>query len=411
MKIKDSYQGCPYIRHESKTDDEVDLIEILRALWEKRWLILSFTFIGAIIAGLCVIFIPKSYKAEVVIDSADISAPDTINIAISVDKGEDKMGVSLVEYTHFMKGFLASNEVWSLVIDAIENKDVQNQFWESYKSAESTGGNTNVQTTISNTAFNKKLSILQTGKRKDKVVVSFLGDTSKDAIETLASFLSYVDDYCRSKIMDELKQKIEDERLVINANISYHQIVENQKLDSELSELEKRIASEEKFQRLQLQRQVQYLQEQRALAETLGIVEISSSVQDKPLYALGTKALQAQINMLERKIADNKIASETIDRMQLKMEELKHRRIIGIFDDASQNERERLYWLSKIDLNQLSLNVFQAGKVSVPPKKFQSSPMLIVLLGFILGAMIGILVALVAKFITSQKMAGRQQVL
>ncbi len=385
MKTESSYQDSPCIRYESTKDDEIDLIEILRILWERRWLILSVTFGITILVAIYTLVTPKVYKTSLTMTPATI---DENGSAFSAMKNAGIKGC-----------VLTSQEVWGIVVDTIKDKKVQAQFWENHISYRKAGADSDEITKISKKMFFKGLSIQQAGKKKNKVIITLSGNKSGYVTETLSSFVAYVNDYCRVKIMSELKQKIESERLAIDAEIEYKQVVERRENGHMLAELKKKKEVEEKVQRLKVQRRVRYLQEQKILAETLGIVEMSNNVQGKPLYALGTKALLAEIGMLNKEIADNKISSELLDRIQFEMQELENWDTI----DVPPKEQGRLYWLNKIDLNQLSMNVFQSSNVSILQQVPQSNPKLIVPLGILLGLILGVFAAFIDKFITNFK--------
>jgi|HubBroStandDraft_5_1064220.scaffolds.fasta_scaffold89752_2 uncharacterized protein involved in exopolysaccharide biosynthesis len=50
-------------------DDQIDIRELIRVLWHKKWLILAVTFAFASAAAIAALVVPKSYKAVVVLSA------------------------------------------------------------------------------------------------------------------------------------------------------------------------------------------------------------------------------------------------------------------------------------------------------------------------------------------------------
>lgn len=68
-------------------NDEIDLFELFKKLYEQRWIILGITALTTVLAVLVSIFMPKAYKAEAMVEVKNISTPE-IQEGIRVYKDE-----------------------------------------------------------------------------------------------------------------------------------------------------------------------------------------------------------------------------------------------------------------------------------------------------------------------------------
>ncbi len=59
-------------------NDEIDLLELLQKLYERRWIIIGITAFTTALAILVSIFMPKVYKAEAIVGVKSISIPEVL---------------------------------------------------------------------------------------------------------------------------------------------------------------------------------------------------------------------------------------------------------------------------------------------------------------------------------------------
>ncbi|EOD9424615.1 Wzz/FepE/Etk N-terminal domain-containing protein [Vibrio harveyi] len=63
----------PYPPQSQSTDDEIDLLELFKALWKGKWIIIATTFIFAIGSVLYAMSLPNIYKADALLAPAESS--------------------------------------------------------------------------------------------------------------------------------------------------------------------------------------------------------------------------------------------------------------------------------------------------------------------------------------------------
>ncbi|WP_244233150.1 Wzz/FepE/Etk N-terminal domain-containing protein, partial [Pseudomonas aeruginosa] len=76
--------------------NEIDFIELIQGLWAQKWLVLSLTFLGAVLAGSYAFLSKPVYEARVAVLPPSLSDVAGFNIARSRDSGLPPFTVSQV---------------------------------------------------------------------------------------------------------------------------------------------------------------------------------------------------------------------------------------------------------------------------------------------------------------------------
>ncbi len=72
-------------------NDEIDLFELLKKLYERRWIIIEITAFTTVLAILVSVLMPKDYKAEAIVEVRNISVSEILGgIKLLYEATEDK---------------------------------------------------------------------------------------------------------------------------------------------------------------------------------------------------------------------------------------------------------------------------------------------------------------------------------
>lgn len=108
------------------TDDEIDLHELLKALWKGKWIIIATTFVFAIGSVFYALSLPNIYKADVLLAPADTSnggglskmagqlgglaALAGVNLGSSEISQAD-LAMQVIKSRQFVKGFINKHDL------------------------------------------------------------------------------------------------------------------------------------------------------------------------------------------------------------------------------------------------------------------------------------------------------------
>jgi LPS O-antigen subunit length determinant protein (WzzB/FepE family) len=77
------------MEQDKTSNDEIDLFELFRKLYERRWIILGITAFTTLLAILVSVLMPKAYKAEAIVEVRNISISE-IHVGLKLLYEEDE---------------------------------------------------------------------------------------------------------------------------------------------------------------------------------------------------------------------------------------------------------------------------------------------------------------------------------
>jgi chain length determinant protein (polysaccharide antigen chain regulator) len=333
-------------RIDARDADEIDLIELVRGLWAQKWLILGVTLLVTVGAGLYAFLSKPVYEAKLFI------MPPTQNDIAELNYGRGKsteLNIYSIKYVYdvFARNLQGEslrqkffNEVYLPSLDEDERKGALDRLYER---------------------FSRELAIRGPGKgTPDRFSITVQGVDPVQATEWARNYVQRASEAAES----ELIKNVTAEASVRARN------------------LEQRIVSlRENAQRVREDR-IQQLREALKVAESIGLttpainstaaVDITVETGNKMDYQRGSKALAAEINALESRSSDDAF----------------------IKDLRSLQMRYNFY--HKLNIDPEGLSVYrQDGSVEVPQSPIKPNKVLIVILGFIAGFVLGGLIAFV----------------
>ncbi|WP_413794624.1 MULTISPECIES: LPS O-antigen chain length determinant protein WzzB [unclassified Pseudomonas] len=331
-------------RIDADRDNEIDLIELVRVLWAQKWLILGVTLLVTVGAGFYAFLSKPVYEVKLFI------MPPTQNDIAELNYGRGKsteLDIYSIKYVYdvFARNLQGEslrqkffNEVYLPSLDEAERKGALDRLYER---------------------FSRELAIKGPGKdTPDRFSITVQGVNPVRATEWARSYVQRASEAAES----ELVKNITAEASVRARN------------------LEQRIISlRENAQRVREDR-IQQLREALKVAESIGLtsptvnstaaVDITVETGNKMDYQRGSKALAAEIDALESRSSDDAF----------------------IKDLRSLQMRYNFY--RKLNIDAESMAVYrQDGSVEVPESPIKPRKGLILMIGFVAGAILGLLIA------------------
>ncbi|MCQ4277090.1 LPS O-antigen chain length determinant protein WzzB [Stutzerimonas degradans] len=409
-------------------NDEIDLVELFRALWRQRLLIVGVTFAVTLIAAAYAFLATPYYQTKTYLRPVPQSMLDQLNetgiYKLTPEDALSRVASGLSSYDKRLDYFLSNQEMFQ----AIEPKG---------DSAEQAFADFNEQ------AF----EMLHPDPKKTENRSAYVGlkltyPKGMEGSAIVNGFVDYVLELERKEIAEDL------ESLIANRLASLDMNMEAQRANYSASK-EAKIATlleDAALKRAQLQdelaalraelktrrnNRIQELNEAITIADSLGIrtptspsamaasarsgtqvIRTEVTNQEAPLYFLGTEALTAERDALKNRTSDD-FVEPRIAEIQSELTLLENNREVEIL---KAREGEDLYLTNlaqlreeasrlkgiKLDTERLRLvRLDQPALQSLNPIK--PKKVLILALGLVLGAMLGIFVALVRSLMNRDR--------
>lgn len=409
-------------------NDEIDLVELFRALWRQRLLIVGVTFAATLIAAAYAFLATPYYQTKTYLRPVPQSMLDQLNetgiYKLTPEEALSRVASGLSSYDKRLDYFLSNQEMFQ----AIEPKG---------DSAEQAFADFNEQ------AF----EMLHPDPKKTENRSAYVGlkltyPKGMEGSAIVNGFVDYVLELERKEIAEDL------ESLIANRLASLDMNMEAQRANYSASK-EAKIATlleDAALKRAQLQdelaalraelktrrnNRIQELNEAITIADSLGIrtptspsamaasarsgtqvIRTEVTNQEAPLYFLGTEALTAERDALKNRTSDD-FVEPRIAEIQSELTLLENNREVEIL---KAREGEDLYLTNlaqlreeasrlkgiKLDTERLRLvRLDQPALQSLNPIKPKKA--LILALGLVLGAMLGIFVALVRSLMNRDR--------
>ncbi|HFX0975086.1 TPA: LPS O-antigen chain length determinant protein WzzB [Pseudomonas aeruginosa] len=319
--------------------NEIDFIELIQGLWAQKWLVLSLTFLGAVLAGSYAFLSKPVYEARVAVLPPSLSDVAGFNIARSRDSGLPPFTVS---------------QVYSVFIRNLQSEGTRRQFFrEVYlPSLEERVGSVDGLYR----AFSDDVGVNQPTKElPERYTVVFERHDPEQA--------EYID-LAAQRSMDEMRANAQRELEVKSRNIQ-------QQIDTL-----RQVVKERRTDR------IVRLKEALQVAEAVGVEkppligsqidqQLSAIMEGSLMYMRGSRALRAEIEALQARTSDDP------------------------FIPALRGLQEQLALYESKQLSFDRVAVFrQDGNVETPDDPIKPRKILILALGILAGGVLGVLAAL-----------------
>lgn len=408
------------VYQQASATDEIDLVELIRALWKQKLLIAGITLAITIVAAAYAFLATPYYETRTYLRPVPRSSLDQLNetgiYTLTPEDALNRIAGGLSSYDNRLEFFL-NNQALFQEIDK--------------------RGDSPEQTFA---VFNERaFEMLYPDPKKTDNRSAFVGleltyPKGMDGATVVNSFVTYVLDLERREIAEDLESLIKNRLASLETNMEAQRASYSASKEAKIAAL----LEEDALKRADLQdelvalreelktrrtHRIHQLNEAITIAESLGIrtptspsamtaaprvgtqvIRTEVTNQEAPLYFMGTEALSAERDALASRKSDDFIEPR-IAEIQSELAMLEHNREVEIM---REREREDLYLTNLAELreeaarlNSIQLDTEHLRLVRLDQPALQSldpvkpKKAMIIALGFVLGGMLGVFIALV----------------
>ncbi|WP_051396275.1 Wzz/FepE/Etk N-terminal domain-containing protein [Ignatzschineria larvae DSM 13226] len=416
-------------------NDEIDLFELASNLWKEKKIIAIVTGVVTIVALLYALFASPVYQARTVLKPVTTKNLDALNVSgiysLTPKAALAQVGEQLASYNLRYQFFLDHLELFG--VKDPEKEDLEQVFRQF--------DNQNVKLEVPKDKEDLALAnslILQINYPKTMNGVAIINGLVNAATqaerENIKETMSVVIDNQIQKLSDDIE--VARAGYFANKESKIAQLEEKTILDRQVL-LDELAALKETLKKQRLNR-IEQLNEAIKIASDLGIVKPTKSTafggsgdisidgniirtevsnNHDPLYFMGTEVLTAERDQLLARKSDDFTSGRILEiEQQLKL--LEHNRQAEILamrknDDLFLAElaenRKKVAQLKGIRVNFDRVKIVDVDEPAIKPlKPIKPKKSLIVVIGFLLGGMIGVGVALVRIVVRNRRESSHQ---
>ena len=412
------------VQHQTSTPEEIDLVELFRALWRQKLLIVGVTLIVTLIAAAYAFLATPYYETKTYLRPVPHSSLDQLNetgiYKLTPEEAINRVASGLSSYDNRLEFFLNHQELFQNIPQR---------------------GDSPEQTFAE---FNEKAFEMlfpypkRTDNRSAFVGLKLTYPQGMEGASVVNDFVAYVLELERREIADDLESLIGNRLASLEMNMEAQRASYNASKEAKIATLleesalkRAQLKDELKALREELKtrrtNRIQELSEAISIAESLGIrtpttpsamaettrggaqvIRTEVTNQEMPLYFMGTEALTAERDALANRKSDDFIEPRIAD-IQSELAMLENNREVEIL---KERESEDLYLTNlaelreeaarlkgiKLDTERLRLvRLDQPALQSTDPVKPKKA--MILALGLVLGGMLGVFIALIRSLV------------
>ena len=408
------------VHRQAVAADEIDLVDLFRALWRQKLLIVGVTLIVTLVAAAYALLATPYYETRTYLRPVPLSNLDQLNetsiYKLTPDEAVDRVAAGLSSYDNRLDFFLRNQALFQQIP---KRGDSLEQTFAAFNE----------------TAFEMlHPDPKRTDNRSAFVGLKLTYPEGMEGAAVVNGFVSHVVELERQKIAEDLKSLIDNRLSSLAMKMEAQRANYNASKEAKIAAL----LEENALRRAQLQdelsalreelktrraNRIQQLSEAISIAATLGIrtptsptamaestrgsvqvVRTEVTNQETPLYFMGTEALTAERDALASRKSDDFIEPR-IAELQSELAMLGHNREVEILQGREEEDlylvdlaslREEAARLKGIKLDTERLRLVRLDQLALPsldpvkPKKA-----MIIALGLVLGGMLGVFIALI----------------
>jgi LPS O-antigen subunit length determinant protein (WzzB/FepE family) len=411
------------LQQPSYSNDEIDLGELLRSLFQQKYLILSIACVVTLGAAAYALLATPHYQVQSVLRPVNRGSLDELNgtgvYELTPADALSRVGVGLSSYESRLKFFRDNQQLFTGLVEP--GRSLEQVFEEFNRSA---------------------FTMLQTDPKKPNSLSEFVGISltypkGVDGVEVVNGLVAAVQETERERIATDLKV------LIANRLFALEQKIEAARASYEASK-QAQIATlleQDALRRAQLQDELQAvrselktrresriksLDEAMQIAESLGIrkpttpsamadaqrqgqvVRTEVNSRDIPLYFMGVEALKAERQALSERSSDD-FSEPRIAEIEKELALLSSNRQVDILEQRKNEDlylkdlaewRQEAAQLKGIKFDTSTLQLVRLDQQALEPlSAVKPKKALVIGLGGIAGLMLGVLVALLRNLL------------
>ena len=414
-------QDQPY-RMVNENNDEIDLRELIRSLWDQRWIIVGITAFITLIAVLYAFLATPYYRVQSILRPVEVGVLDSLNATEVYElkplEALARVSGGLSSYGNRLEFFQGNEDLFA---DLARQELTAEQAFENFNS--------------------ESFAMLYPDPKKNQgefVGLALTYPASMDGVSVVNEFVAFVLQRERERVAGDLavvianrkaniEQRIEAARASYQAGKEAEIAALLEKAALKKAELEDELRALRTELKIRRENRLSVLDEAIRIARSLGIrkpttptamadagqgVRTEITSREIPLYFLGVDALEAERDVLRARTSDD-FMEPRIGEIQKELDMLRHNRQVEVLqqrqdEDLYLNElaklREEAARLEGIEFDASTLQLARIDQPAQKPlKRLKPKRVLILALGVVLGGMLGVFVALMRNLMQPRR--------
>lgn len=404
-------------------NDEIDLGELIRALWERKRLIIGVTAVVTLLSVAYALLATKYYRTQSILRPVAMNVLDELNASglyeLTPEEALQRVGAGISSYEYRLEYFNANQELFGpdAMSDGQTAEQALNQIIED-------------------------LEILRPDPNRPDGGFSYVGlaytyPWGVKGADIVNGLIQYVIQRERTALAEDvevvirnrlakLEQRMAAERAAYQADkqakiasLSEADALKRAELQDELNSLRKQLRTRRDDRIAQLSEAIMIAKdlgiEKPSTPSTLSdsapvtgsgnVIRTEVNNQQIPLYFMGTEALEAERNALQKRRSDEftepRIAKLQADLRLLEqnreVELLKQRADEDVYIENYAKWSQEAAELKGLNLNLSALQLVNIDRQAIYPRSaIKPKKVLVVALGAVLGTILGIFIALIS---------------
>lgn len=353
-------------------DDEIDLVELAKALWSQKLIIVAVTFLGTAAALAYALLATPVYEAKATVLPPLLSDIALYNSGRTESSLYASRGGSSTQSDQPSLKLFSTDDVYKIFIRNLTSQSLRREFFkEFYLPSLSEEKRSGPQDRLW-ASFNEAISIAAPEKQRPEL---FQVTVKQNVPDLAASWANKFVDKASGTAMRNMQSNVASE------------------LNTQIQSIERRIASLRSTAQQRREDRLAILREALIVANAVGMSspqvtagrtssneDLSEFIDGSLTYMRGAKAIEAEMKVLEARQSDDPFIPEL------------------------RSLQEQLSFLKTIDTDPDDVSVFTLDSAAeVPETPIKPKKSLIVALGIVLGGMLGVFTALVLVFVRRSK--------
>lgn len=362
-----------YAAAHARAEDEIDLVELFKALWSQKLVIISATVAGTAMALAYALLSTPVYEAKATVlppllsDIAAYNAGRTGPTLSTLSRGQDSIQSDQTSLKPF-----TTEEVYAVFKRSLQSESLRKEFFKNiYLPSLPEEHRSGPQDKLW-ASFNKLVLIRTPDKQRPDLIEVLVQQNTPDLA---ASWTNQLIEQAAAAAARNMQGNVSSE------------------LSTRINAIERRIASLRSTAQQRREDRIAILKEALVVANAVGLSspqvtagrtssndELSEFIDGSLTYMRGAKAIEAEMKVLEARESDDPFIPEL------------------------RSSQEQLSFLKTIDVRPENVSVFTLDSAAeVPETPIKPKKTLIVALGLVLGGMLGVFIALVRVMMRRNK--------
>lgn len=414
-------QDQPY-RMVNDNNDEIDLRELIRSLWDQRWVIVGITAFITLIAALYAFLATPYYRVQSILRPVEVGVLDSLNATQVYElkplEALSRVSGGLSSYGNRLEFFQTHEERFA---DLAREGLTAEQAFEDFNS--------------------EAFAMLYPDPKRNQgefVGLALTYPASMDGVSVVNEFVAFVLQQERERVASDLavvianrkaniEQRIEAARASYQANKEAEIATLIEEAALKRAQLEDELRALRAELKIRRENRLNVLEEAIRIARSLGIrkpttptamadagqgVRTEITSREIPLYFLGVDALEAERDVLRARTSDD-FVEPRIGEIQKELDMLRHNRQVEVLQQRQDEDlylkelaklREEAARLDGIEFDASTLQLARIDQPAQQPlKRLKPKRALVLALGVVLGGMLGVFVALMRNLLQPRR--------